>query len=238
MHVHCPHCGAQIPADDLNVDSAIARCRTCNAVFSFADALDRERGGPVTRSAASDEVPVPQPRGLHVEDWDGNLRITRRWFSPAFIFLVFFCAFWDEFLVFWYSIAFGGDAPWIMAVFPILHVAVGIGLTYFTLCGFVNRTVITVDAGQLAIRHGPLPWPGNRVVPTGDLEQLYCRERLRHSNRGRTSVQYELHAATVGGGRIKLLGMLDDPEHALFLEQRIEQYLGITDRPVRGEYRG
>ena len=68
--------------------------------------------------------------------------------------------------------AFQVDAPWIMKVFPIAHVAVGVGLTYYTVAGFVNSTVLRVSEGQLAVRQGPFPWPGNRTLHTSDLDQL------------------------------------------------------------------
>jgi len=46
MHLRCQACGASIQADDINIHKAIAKCRTCHAVMSFADQLahgpDRE----------------------------------------------------------------------------------------------------------------------------------------------------------------------------------------------------
>ena len=44
----------------------------------------------------------------------------------------------------WYGIAFAADTPLIAKLFPLLHVAMGIGLTYFTLAGLVNRTTVEV----------------------------------------------------------------------------------------------
>ena len=238
MHVECKSCGQRIPAEDLNIDTAIAKCRVCDAVFSFADDLRRESGVTVPVRKRRPAADVPQPKGIDVQDWDGNLRITRRWFSPVFIFMIFFCVAWDGFLVFWYSIAITqDDVPWIMVVFPVAHVAVGIGLTYFTLCGFLNRTIITVDGGRLTVRHTPLPWPGNRSLDTADVKQLYCRRRIRNGRNG-SSETYDLHLITSNNAKIKLASGLEDPEQALFLEQRIEQYLGIQDQPVPGEYRG
>jgi hypothetical protein len=238
MLVHCTHCSRQIPAADLDVSTAIAKCRHCNAVFSFAAALEQEGGAPARPHRTPGAAAVSQPKGIKVEDWAGNLLISRRWFSLAFIFLAFFCAAWDGFLVFWYGLAFTeADTPWIMVVFPIGHLAVGVFLTYFTLCGLLNRTVIKVESGRLTIRHGPLPWPGNRDVDTADLDQLYCRRVIRNTSNG-SSETYQLHVLTKSGQQMKLVSGLDGPEQALFLEQRIEQYLGIENRPVAGEYRG
>jgi hypothetical protein len=39
------------------------------------------------------------------------------------------------------------------------------------------------------------------------------------------------------GESVQLLKALDKPEQALFLEQAIEERLGIADAPVPGEFR-
>jgi hypothetical protein len=236
MQVHCTQCGVQIPADDLNIDTGIAKCRACNCVFSFLEALREHSAAERTRPPTAERPAVPQPRGVAMDDLGGRLRLVRRWFQWPILMLLFFCVAWDGFLVFWYSIAFTQKAPWIMVVFPVVHVAVGIAMTYGVLCGFFNRTVIEVEGGRFTIQHGPLPWPGNRTIDTADLKQLYCRQRVRNTRNG-TSETYELHAQLADGKQLKLISGLDEAEQALFLEQQIEKYLGIKDVPVAGEFR-
>lgn len=227
MKLTCDDCGAAVPSENINIARAMAKCGRCGSVFGFAD--------QVPNSVADQERPrVPMPRGIEVIDMGGDLSIHRRWFSPKFLFLVVFCLFWNGFLVVWYTLALSAEeAPWLMLVFPVLHVAAGVGLSYYTLCGFVNRTVIRVGQGKLRIRHGPLPWPGNREVETSRLEQLYCTEEVHRSKNG-TSTTYKLRANTRVGEALELL-TVDERAQALFLEQRLETALGIRDRPVKGE---
>lgn len=181
------------------------------------------------------------PAGISVEDDGASLRLVRRWFSLKLIPLLFFCIAWDAFLVFWYSLALapstsmnGGGVPWIMIVFPIAHVAVGVGLTYSTLAGFLNRTQVRLEPGRLSIRHGPLPWLGNQVLDSSELDQVFCRRRDSTGRHG-TNVTYEVRAIMKGGKLIKLLSGLEDEDQALYLEQQIERRLGIADRAVPGE---
>jgi hypothetical protein len=238
MHVFCTHCGIRISADDLNIDTGLARCRACHAVFSFTEALAQHPPAPSAPHARGDLLAAPPP-GVRVEDLGGLLRITRRWFHPVMFFLLFFVIAWDGFLVFWYSMAFTlDDAPWIMVVFPIAHLAVGIGLTYFVVCGFVNSTTIAVGQGLLTIRHGPLPWPGNPTLNASDLDQLYCKRSVSYSRNGHATTTYALHALDKLGRRHKLVANLREEDEAIYLEQRLESFLRIADRPVRGEYRG
>lgn len=206
----------------------MAKCSSCAAVFGFAD--------KVPGAALPAKREVQMPRGYTLGTDGADLVIIRRWFSAKYIFLLFFCIFWDGFLFFWYSKAVSGGAPLMAILFPLLHVGVGVYLTYMTLAGFLNRTRVSVNPAELRIKHYPLPWPGNRVVQRTELEQLFCKERLSSSKNGVHYV-YELQAVLNGGRRETLVSGLDKPEDALFLEQKIEGYLGIADRRVSGEMR-
>jgi hypothetical protein len=234
MQLACRKCGRDIWAEDMNIDTLVAKCRCCNAVFSFAaDLGDREAAAPTslrTRSRAR----VPLPRGITAEDRGRSLLLTRRWFNSKVIFLVFFCVMWDGFLFTWFCAAFKEGAPPVMALLPLIHVLVGAVITYFTAASIVNTTVIEVERGTVSIRHGPLPWFGNRTIRSADLEQLYTEQRYHRTKHG-GYYTYELSAVTRGGGRIKLLSSLVDPAQARYLEQEIERCLKIQDQPVVGE---
>jgi hypothetical protein len=148
--------------------------------------------------------------------------------------LAFFAFAWDAFLVFWYSMAFAVGAPWIMIVFPVAHLAVGVGITYYTIAGFINRTILEVTPETISVRFEPLPWIGKKTLRTAELKQLYCKEKIVSSKEG-GQTQYELYAVTGANTQVKLLGGLDNSDTAVFLEQQLERWLNIEDRPVAGE---
>lgn len=231
MHLTCPSCGREIRSDDINIQMAMAKCAACHAVFGFADKIE----GAGTATGPKPQVELPKRFSVQM-DPDG-LVITRRWFSPVVFFLLFFCVFWDGFLLVWYFMAFTQNGPLMMKLFPLLHVAVGLGLTYATLTAFVNKTTIRVNYTEIAVRHGPLPWPGNKSLPRSEVEQLFCQEKMSRGESGYSS-NYEVGTIGMGGKRDKIVTGLTSPEQALFIEQQIEGYLGIRDRPVAGEMRG
>ena len=174
-----------------------------------------------------------------------RLQIIRRWFHIKYIFLTLFVVFWDAFLINWYAMAFSSfsssnhiDIAFLL--FPLLHVAVGIGLSYYVLVGYLNKTTINIDFNAISIKHGPLPVWDNKTVPSRQLKQLYSKKYRPLTNR--RGYSYAVHAitsdATTGSWRnIKLLSGLDTSEQALFIEQEIEKFLKITDLPVKGELR-
>ncbi len=234
MQVTCKQCGSEIPVENLNLDRMIAKCTECNAVFNFEDQME-----DTDREQPAEKPEVSMPKGFQVENRGQELIITRRWFGLMFIFLAFFCVIWDGFMVFWFGMAFS-EGSLMMAGFGTLHAAVGIGLTYYVLAGFFNKTVITVGGRNFTVKHRPLPFPGKELDPN-DIEQLYCKEIVnrRSSSSGGSSTYftYELHALTRDGKHQKVLKGLTEVEQILYVEQEIERFLGIKDRSVevRGE---
>ena len=181
-----------------------------------------------------DAIRAPMPENVTLEHEADGLRLGYRWFSPKYIFLLLFCVAWDGFLVFWYRTALEHPSPSDIALwFPIAHVGVGLGLTYSTLAGFVNRTTVRVSNSQLTIRHGPLPWFGERTIPASEVSQIY-REQTTSSSGNGTTTRYRLSAVLRNEQKRSLL-TCESADIALYLEQEVERYLGIADRHVVGE---
>lgn len=231
-HVACPACGTPLRVEDMSAQTMAGRCHACDALVDLRGVLP----APSPAAEGDAPIPVPLPAGIHVDDRGRDLVIVRRWFSWVYIFLLLFCAVWDGMLLFFYGVIFAAGGPvWVM-LFPILHVAAGVFITYFTLAGLVNRTTFTIERDHLSVRHGPLPWRGNLDVSTSSLEQLYCTEQEIRGRNGVT-IRYGVDAALRDGGHLKLAAGLDAREQALYIEQTIEKHLGIPDRRVRSEMR-
>jgi hypothetical protein len=233
MKIICPACRVPVAAEDVNLGTGLAKCRTCNNVFRF-DALP-ELAAPSSASTVQTRArgPAPQPRSVTVSEGDGALTVEHRWFGPKYIFLTLFCLFWDGFLVAWYFIALH-TGNLLFVLFPLIHVAVGIVLTYATVAGYVNRTTLRIDGSRLAVRHHPLPWPGNTELAAADVRQLFCEERISRSRNG-PSYTYNLVALLADGSRKKVVAGLDSPSVPLFLEQHAEAWMRIGDQAVAGE---
>lgn len=179
-----------------------------------------------------------KPRNIAFVEEFGQLVLRRRWFSPVAFFMVFFCVLWDGFLFFWYGVALAqDDPPLMMVVFPILHVAAGVGLTYWTLCLFVNRTEIRVDTNTLEVRHRPLPWPGQRKISVHKIRQPFVKEKISHTKNGGVNITYQVQAILEDSSAVTLVRGLPNREEARYLESKLEEILGIEDESVDGEDR-
>ena len=207
MQVDCPSCRLQIHSDDINLTNMVAKCRRCHSLVSLNRFLNASGSGeapfrPVNRQK------VPQPPGFTVDESGPGLKVIRRWYSGAFVFLAFFCIGWDSFLVIWYFMAFAVNAPWLFKVFPVIHVAVGVCLTYYTLAGFLNSTTISVEGMSFRVRHGPLPWFRNMTLQTDHIDQLYAQQET-HQRKNGVSYSYKVCAVTREGHKVVLVPGLE-----------------------------
>jgi hypothetical protein len=167
-------------------------------------------------------MPLFRPSGIDVSESGGVFRITYRWFSvmaaAGGLAGAVLCA---------WPLVVGGrfDAwwAWLLAALAVLF-------AYAAAAYLVNRTVFEIYDGRLTVCHGPLPWVGARSLERGQIEQLCCR-----LFRSRYGTYYRLSAITVDGRQVRLLNDIGTRDQALYLEQQIEQRLGIVDRPVPGE---
>ncbi len=218
----CPSCGGRIK---VTPNTAHYICEFCkNEHFVAPDsklALEQKFNRPE----------IAMPGGMHVDYGAQSLHLERRWFSMKYVPMAFFCVAWDAFLVFWYSMAFSMNPGWIFIVFPIAHLAVGVGLTYSTLAGFLNTTKVDVNSKFISIAHGPLPWLGDKSISTTSVKQFFTKEK-----RGEKGSTFELYLLTQDNKSIKLMDGLDTPDAGLFIEQQIESWLQIKDTPVAGEF--
>jgi hypothetical protein len=227
MKVICPSCRVPVAAEDIALDTGLAKCRTCNNVFRFDNAP--ELAAPAVRPRQN----VGRPRSVVSSEVDGGLTVQYRWFSPKYVFMALFCLFWDGFLVFWYAMALSsGDTVGLL--FPLLHVAAGIAITYATIAGFVNTTTLRIDPWRLRVRHHPLPWGKPVDLAVGDVHQLFCDEKITRGRNG-PSYTYNLNALLRDGSRRKVISGLDTADLPVFLEQHAESWMGIQDEAVLGE---
>jgi len=179
-------------------------------------------------------IEIGLPDKIEFSDHGHFIGIIRKWFGPKIIFLTFFVIFWDGFLFSLYSKAIHSQDMMSM-LFPLLHVAVGIGLTYYVIAGYLNKTYVRVDYSSIVIKDSPLPFFRNKTLNSSDIKQLYSKEKIRHNRESGSSVSYEVHAVTNDKKNIKLLRGLESSEQALFIEQEIEKFLKIEDKRVKGE---
>jgi hypothetical protein len=147
--------------------------------------------------------------------------------------------FWNGMLAMWYLGAAGSasaDSHWTLSLmqccilaFPLLHLAVGIGLTYWTAAFILNATTVSVDADGVRVSHGPMPTlaPRSWQSQARDIEQLLVR--LHHGDRGVTL--WKLIADVKGESLQDMFIGIQSLPLVEALESVLEELLGIIHDP-------
>lgn len=177
-----------------------------------------------TPSGSSPVSDPPIPENIDLAASLHELRILRRWRTWQVVPLVFFAIAWDSFLVFWYTHAFTAkNIPWMMVIFPIGHVAVGVGLTYFVVASLLNTTELAISPDQVRIRTAPLPWRRNQTLKTTDIRSVWVQQSGRYNREPRFDIRY----SNAANRSLKLLTGLNR-EQADFIEHHLHKTLGLA----------
>jgi hypothetical protein len=223
----CPSCSSPFEESAFDLDHGLVRCQYCGTLTTLPSTVRRPQG-------LIERGPLALPKQMSIEPTAHGMRLVRKWFSPVVFFLIPFCVVWNGFLIFWYVAAFSTGAPMVATLFPLIHVAVGVGLAYFTLALLINRTEIAVERGEVVITHAPLPWFGYRRIPGVMIDQIYAKVHITHGKNG-PSTDYQLWLVNTSGKHEKLHANNLSQEQALYIEQQLEKALGIKDRAISGE---
>ncbi len=183
-------------------------------------------------------IPLPDNLSLHHER--DAVIIRRRWFTPSAFLFVFIAFFWNIFAILWLTSALMKGLP-LMVIVGLIHAFIGLGLVYFCVASFLNKTDISVDADYLRLRHHPLPWFGTREFRSYEINQLFCkkhvtRSKKRGSNKRSISVvTYRVYLILNNGLKRNLISGLKNKSQAHFIEREIESVLGLENQAVAGE---
>lgn len=177
---------------------------------------------------------------INVEKGFNEITITFKWFQAIHIFLLFFFIAWDSFLLFWYfAIPTGDGISIIFMIFPLVHVAVGVAGTYFVLAGFLNKTTIRLTKSTLKMAHRPLPWiGGNKEIDIRNVTQFYVKQKITQNSKGADQISYQLRYLDNNKNDKNLIpkGITLESEDVQQIERLFEEFLGIKDFHVHGEY--
>jgi hypothetical protein len=226
----CPACGTILPDRYVMLTVRRAVCAACGEHFP----IDTQLASPISPSRRP-RTPVSLPDGLSHEPGPADMTVRWRWPRRRAAPVLFFAVIWSGFLAFWVFLIVTNESPKLNPLL-LLHGAIAVFLLYLFLAYWLNSSWVELQTGRLQVRHGPIPWLGNRDLPTEWIGQLFSQMYQERGKRGRRRLAtYRLKALMTDGSELLLLHNMATPEQALYLEQEIERYLGIADQSARGE---
>ncbi len=175
---------------------------------------------------------LPTPASLEVDETTKGITISYRWYSWVAWFLIFFALLWNGFLVGWFL----APTPWFFKAFASLHLAVGIGLVWYIVALFLNKTSIAISRYEVEVLHQPIPFPTfkNKKLEKRQVQQVYLKENISRGKNG-TTITYDICHLDEQGKSGVLLNV-KETETGLFIKRKIEHYFGITPQAIEGEF--
>ena len=121
-----------------------------------------------------------------------------------------------------------------------LHLIVGMSLLYYVMTILINTTYVTIDEKILSIEHRPLklPFYGDTEVSSKDVDQVFVKKYESSRTNDVPNYAYSVNAILKDKDEIQLLKGLKHADQAQYIEQEIEFFLKIDDKPVPGEWKG
>ncbi len=215
--VNCPSCEETISADNLNLQNSLAKCSSCNVIFSIEEEIESVKVGQKMKQD------IIRPEGIDLFYFKNDLDITVQQHVQGLD--AFGIIFLPIFAVFSTIIYFTKGMPILL---PIL---LTLGALYFIYKGFnysKNKTYIDINDKFLSIKSRPKNFKKDKTFATSDIDQLY----LKHATDG--SGYYNIYIIINGlnGQKHEKLLTVNTLSKAKYLEQEIELYLNIEQRKV------
>ncbi|MEM9954415.1 MAG: hypothetical protein AAF846_22590 [Chloroflexota bacterium] len=238
MQLECPQCSK--PLDEKHIDprANIVTCDTCGAVFSTPSSR-------VSSSHKSKKDAVTIPKRFTVNLTGESLQIAYKHNACMGIVVGVFALFWNGMLwaVFVPTFLFAGissvsESNWEGLIFPLFlipFILVGLFVAYTALFQLLNTTTVRATHKALSIQHRPMSIPFDKTIDTNTIQQLFTKRKVTSGSGGDT-ITYDVYMMTNEGKKKKLLAGFSEAEQALYIEDQLEEFLGIIDEYVEGQY--
>jgi len=221
--VNCPSCDSEVVADNINLNNATAKCGNCNSIFSIEGDIEDIK----TKKSTATEI--LRPEGIDLFFYKDEMEITIQEKTKGWE------ALWAMILLFigGFSIALHLKKPSTFAV--ALGIISLISMLYF-IYEWVTyskyRTFIDINQRQVNFKSRPKNIKKDKSFSSDEIDQLFVNNSA--DGMGHFTIHMLVNAPE-GQKQVKLVTVNSLPK-AKYIEQEIERYLGLEDRPITGAH--
>lgn len=222
IEVCCPSCNNPTAAADMNIHDKVAKCTQCNVLFPIHEEINNlgQHSGSGNNTASTVKNLVHRPVGIDIFRYKGELDFTFKE-APNLLFLLIALSF----LVFAGLTTFISFMDGKSFLLPIGLWILGILMSLYI--SIRTKTSLNIDKERLTIKKRPKIWSKDIAYSVQEIDQAYIK---KEPDSNYYSV-YLLVNSIVGQKHVHLASF-DARSKAQYLEQEIENHLGIPDRPV------
>jgi len=226
--IDCPSCSTTVPADNLNIHTNIAKCNSCDGIFSFEKEVEKLS----LNNDISQEILRPEGVELtHFQD-DLDISVEAPWTTPEIIFISLF-----PFFVMMVTSIF-------IEIFPATTVNVSVMMTFWitSIVGYIayffirkkHKVYIHIDDQDLNIERRPRKFVRDKKYSIADIDQVYMKNVTTSSGKKGAAIFMIVNDVN-GQKHVELIKSVNSRTKAKYIEQEIEKHLGIKDRRIPDE---
>ena len=231
MLINCPKCKSPVGGDAINIQENIAQCPECKNVFRISDAMDQYFDN-------EHKTRILMPDGLEVVP-GLQLDIKLIWRKLSRIKMYFLLGGIFTLVAVMCIILLSSEVGLaLISLFMSLFLFVGLYFLFKAISNTVNTTYISASSFNLQVAHKPINFLGwrDRTYPKDEVVQLFVERFEESRTNDRPDYAHNLMVVLKNGKEEKIIGGIKKAEVAFYLEHQIEKRLGLTDRPMPGEY--
>lgn len=217
MALQCPECGADILAENINMQRMVVLCQDCNHVFEFGDHIPGRKNKP--------RLHEQPPRVQLRQDDDNRLEMAYRWVYGRNVQVGLLATTVGSFLLTLSFIAALNDpasTPLALVAFALIVSAFWYMAAVFAL----TTTRVIADNESLTTKSGPLPFPplhDNKTLDWEEIRNIYCEETSNSKQAGKVERYFHVWVQLDGGQRLAIQKDLPE-DHALYITQQLERF--------------
>lgn len=172
------------------------------------------------------------PKNMHLKEGENSLVFEYSWFKLKYVIALLSAPIFAYFLI--RSEYITGDFNH-FTIPVIILIIVSFFVMYYSMAKLINTTQIRVSQQEIKVQHRPVPFSSNLTLKKEDVTQLYvAQHRVGHRYYMYAST-YQINAVLANKEVVTLVKGLHYPQQGRFIENKIEDFLDITDIHVDGE---
>lgn len=230
QQINCPSCTQPVPADNLNVQTNIAKCNTCNGIFSFKKEADRLSGEQELVHE------IFQPEGVEINHFKEELDISiqQPWGNLEIILMSVFPV-----LIMMITSIFIERLPANSVTVPILltiWVTSIVGIIAYFFIRKKHKIYVHIDEEFLSIERRPSKFIKDKRYAIEQIDQIYIKNIVSGGTPKGCAVFMIINDNITGSQHhIELIKPVRSRSIGKYIEQEIEKHLEIADRRVPDE---
>ena len=219
IKIECPSCQDHVSASEININDKIAKCGSCDVVFSFANEI-------VDIIPEAPKEGIARPEGVEIMYYKDELELILD--QPQAMWNILIASIMPFVAIFAFLVHYvkdkGGFVVGIVATLLSIY-----SIVTMIIARKRNKIFVSVDDKKIKIEYRPKNLKKDKLYDVEDIEQLYVAATPEGCG------LFMVYNSVNGQKHQQIIGRISNVIRAKYLEQEIEKHLGLPNKKITGE---